>query len=164
MITMILAMSLNGVIGRDGRLPWHIKEDMKRFKAYTMGKTVLMGRKTFESIGKPLPGRVNVVLSRQIKDGGIPGVTVINNITDLAAVPVPESGDTEVVIIGGSKLYRDLIGVCDKLVVTHVQTVIDGDVYAPAIDWSEWERSGTAEVVNEDGYCCVFAEYVRKSR
>jgi dihydrofolate reductase len=145
-LSLIAAVAENGVIGAGGALPWRLSTDMKRFKSLTMGKPVVMGRKTFEAIGKPLAGRVNIVVSRQ--SGFAPkGVTVAASLT--AALIVAEegaraAGDDEIMVIGGSAIYAAALPLADRLYITHVEARPEGDVAFPAIDPGRW-RAVSAE-------------------
>ena len=137
-ITLIVAVADSGVIGRDNTLPWHLPEDLKRFKRLTMGKPMVMGRKTFESIGKPLPGRVNIVVTRDAnyqRDG----VTVVHDV-DAA---LRAAGDApEVMVIGGAELFRAYLPRASRLHLTRVHADIPGDVHWPEIgrEWRLTER------------------------
>jgi dihydrofolate reductase len=150
-----VAIAKNGIIGGDNDLPWYIPEDLKHFKAITLGKTVLMGRKTFDSIikrlGKPLPGRVNVVVTRQENLIVPPGVLVFHSI-DQALEALK---DTEVYVIGGAQIFSETAGRAEKMYITHVHKEYKGDVYFPKIDWSQWEK---IEEEPHDEY--TFATYI----
>lgn len=135
----IAAMSQNRVIGADGKIPWRLPEDMKFFKRTTLGHVVLMGRKTFDSLGKPLPGREHWVVSRSAE---IPGVRVIR---DLAEIAEPADG-REVFLIGGAELYTQLLPRCSELLLTLVKREVEGDAYFPAFE----ESFEMAEVLQED--------------
>jgi dihydrofolate reductase len=134
LITLIVAVADNGVIGRDNTLPWHLPDDLKRFKRLTLGKPIVMGRKTFESIGKPLPGRQNIVVTRDTNYRR-EGVTVVNDVDAAlrAAGAVPE-----VMVIGGAELFRALLPRAGRLHLTRVHGHIEGDVVWPALDQREW--------------------------
>ena len=145
-IVLVAAVAENGVIGQGGALPWRLKSDMKHFRAATMGKPVVMGRKTYLSIGRPLPGRTNIVASRD-RAFAAPGVLVAETIE---AALVAAHGDalrrgvTEIAIIGGADLYMQLMDRADRLVITRVRLQPDGDTKFPLIDpnvWREVERS-----------------------
>ncbi len=129
-IAIIVAMTEKRVIGKENRLPWRIPEDLKRFKKLTMGHTVIMGRKTFESIGKPLPGRANVVISRN-PDFQAPGTVIIRSLEE--ALDRCRNED-EVFVIGGSSLYRAALPLADRLYVTLVHGDFEGDTYFPDFD------------------------------
>jgi len=132
-LVAIAAMASNRVIGKDGKLPWHLPEDLKFFKATTLGKPVLMGRKTFvsivEAIGKPLPGRKNIVLSRTLEPGN--GVSVIKDLNELASLPVP---DSPIYLIGGAQLYASLLPQCDELLLTKLDAAYEGDTFFPEFE------------------------------
>ncbi|GAJ69770.1 dihydrofolate reductase [Vibrio sp. JCM 18904] len=128
-ISMIAAMADNRIIGKDNQMPWHLPADFAWFKRCTMGKPVIMGRKTYESIGRPLPGRLNIVISRDetLKIEGVTTVTSIEQALDVA-------GDVEeVMIIGGGAIYASCLPMANKLYVTHIEAAIDGDTQFP--DW-----------------------------
>ena len=133
-ITLIVAVADNGVIGRDNTLPWHLPEDLKRFKRLTLGKPIVMGRKTFESIGKPLPGRHNIVVTRDANYRR-EGATVVHDADAAlqAAGPAPE-----IMVIGGAELFRALLPRARRLHLTRVHGNIEGDVKWPALDDREW--------------------------
>jgi dihydrofolate reductase len=125
----IVAMASNRVIGREGKLPWHLPEDLKFFKRTTLGHPILMGRKTFESIGKPLPGRKNIVLSRTMEPRE--GVEVIRDISELPRV----CGDAEkVFLIGGAQLFAELLPRCSGLYLTWIEQEYEGDVMLPPFE------------------------------
>ena len=159
-ISLIVAVDEAGVIGFQGRLPWHVSPDLKRFKQVTMGKPVIMGRKTFESIGKPLPGRQNIVLTHQ-SGFAAPGCTVVA--TPAAAIEaaglVPE-----VMVIGGAGVFADFLPAAGRLYLTRVPGRHPGDVWLPPIDWSGWRlASSTAPPPESPGAPppCVFEDYER---
>jgi len=124
----IAAMAANRVIGKDGTIPWRLPEDMKFFKRTTLGHVVLMGRKTYDSIGKPLPGRENWVLTRQ--EIAIPGVTVLH---DLEHIPAAPEG-CEIFLIGGAELYAALLPRCREVLLTRVPGPVEGDAYFPPFE------------------------------
>ena len=136
-VSHVVAMSENRVIGRDGGLPWHIPGDLKRFKAVTMGKIVLMGRKTYTSIGRPLPGRLNIVVTRSVSQAGTypPGVIVCCGLDEAfkyAASVAPEWLD-EVCVIGGGDIYRQTLSKVERVYLSHVQMTVIGDTYYPEL-------------------------------
>ena len=141
-IVLIVAVAENGVIGANGVMPWRLKSDMKRFIALTSGRPVVMGRKTFVSIGRPLPGRTNIVVTR---DAGFraAGIVVTNSFADAMAVA---TGDalrrfaTEIAIIGGVEIYAHWMGSADRLEITEVHARPDGDTRFAEIDASDWEE------------------------
>ena len=133
----VAAMSLNRVIGRDGQIPWHLPEDFKWFKRLTTGHVVLMGRKTFASLGKPLPNRTNLVLSRRAEK--IEGATVL---PDLAALSANHFKPREIFVIGGAEIYAQLLPLCTDLYLTVVQREVAGDTFFPPFEES-WELIDT---------------------
>lgn len=142
-VSLIVAKSTNNVIGKDNALPWSIPADLKYFKEVTLGKTVIMGRKTLESIGRALPGRTNVVLSRT-GDVNIEGVIVRNSLEEAISA---YGSDGEVIIIGGSQIYAQAIDLVDRMYITHVDACVEGDAYFPEVDLSLFDR--TSEVSND---------------
>ena len=141
-IALIVAASQNNVIGLDNQLPWHLPEDLQYFKAVTMGKPILMGRKTYDSIGRPLPGRTNIVLTRDA-NWSAEGVVVVNDLDSATAASekaCAAAGADELMIIGGEQIYRKFLPVADKLYLTKVEAVVEGDAYFPAIDSDEWQQ------------------------
>ena len=134
MISIIVAASMNNVIGTQGDLPWRLSDDLKRFKAITIGKPIVMGRKTWESIGRPLPGRQNIVVTRQ--DGYVAaGCDVVASLDDalVAAADVDE-----VVVIGGSQIYELALPIAKRLYLTRVHADVEGDAYFPELDEASW--------------------------
>ena len=148
-ISHLVAVSNNGVIGVDNDLPWNLKADLAHFRDYTLNKTIVMGRKTFESIGRPLPKRANYVVSRTIES--IPGAHVFKSLDDAfkSAESNSNEADNELVIIGGGYLFRDTIDTFNKLLITRVDCDIEGDVFYPELDLSKWSLLNT-ESFNKD--------------
>jgi|TARA_B100000768_G_scaffold170038_1_gene176087 dihydrofolate reductase len=140
-ISHVVAMSNNWVIGVNNDLPWSLKDDLAHFKEYTTGKIIVMGRKTFESIGRPLPNRINYVISSTLEN--VEGVSIFTNLEDAIEAAKAYNLDkhiaNEVAIIGGGYLFRDSMDTFNKLVLTRVNCSIDGDVYYPEIDFNNWE-------------------------
>lgn len=134
MLELIVAFDDNRLIGRGNELPWHISEDLKHFKKLTTGNRIIMGRVTYESIGKPLPNRENIVLSKAGFE--VEGVKTYDSVNELRANLNDEKKNF---IIGGSKIYEALLPYVDILHISHVRGTYDGDVYFPEIDFSEWE-------------------------
>ncbi|OCJ05186.1 diacylglycerol kinase [Rhizobium sp. AC44/96] len=164
--TILVAVAENGIIGRDGDMPWRLSTDLKRFKALTLGKPVIMGRKTYDSIGKPLPGRANVVISRQAAIDHAE-VTTVSSLADAIAIAetmAAQKGEDEICIIGGGQIYGQAIGLADRLCVTHVETTVAGDTFFPAIDPSVWGAGETIEVPagDKDSYPTRFVVYDRR--
>lgn len=140
-LSLLVAMAKNRVIGRNNQLPWHLSADLKHFKFLTMGQTIVMGRKTFESIGKPLPGRANIIITRQT-GYEVPGATVVNSLEDALLICEETSvGNSENFIIGGEKLYRQTLKLCQRIYITEIQRDFEGDVYFPEFDLIDWEET-----------------------
>ena len=135
MRSIIVAVAENGVIGDQNRLLWHISEDLRRFKELTTGHPVVMGRKTYDSIGRPLPNRVNVVISRQ-EGLTLPGCTVVHSLPEALALFAEEE---EVFVIGGAQIYAEALPLADRFYLTRVGRAYEGDTRFPAWDPSEWE-------------------------
>ena len=159
-VSHLVAVSKNNVIGKDNDLPWKLKRDLLHFKEYTTNKTILMGRKTFESIGRPLPNRTNFVISNTIKS--IDGASVYTNMQD--AVDNVPAGE-EVVIIGGGYLFRESVDYFNKLVLTVVDCEIDGDVFYPEIDLTNWSLESTVgyKKDEENEYDFSVKTYIKNS-
>lgn len=141
-LAVIVAAAENGVIGRNNSLPWHLPEDLRYFKRVTMGKPIVMGRKTFESIGRPLPGRTNIVISRNAGFSA-PGVKVAASLDDALTLGQDIAhidGASEVVVIGGAEIYRLAMPRAGRLYVTEVHASVEGDALLPPINWSEWRE------------------------
>jgi dihydrofolate reductase len=141
MISIIVAVARNGVIGAGNRLPWHLPDDLKRFKALSMGKPIVMGRRTYDSIGKPLPGRTNIVVSRQ-PGLAIAGATVAPSLDSAlhAAGAV-----AEIVVIGGAEIFRQVLARTDVIHLTRVHARIDGDVVFPELDPGTWRETAVEQ-------------------
>ena len=140
-LSIIVAMSENGVIGRDGDLPWRISEDLKRFKKITMGKPIIMGRKTWESIGRPLPGRPHIVISRDAHFRA-EGVDVVQSFeAALARAMELTAADSEIMVIGGAEIYRLAMERADRMYVTEVEGDVQGDTYFPEFDRTAWQET-----------------------
>lgn len=138
--SLVVAVARNGVIGRDNRLPWHLPAELAHFKRVTMGHPVVMGRRTFESIGKPLPGRVNIVVSRN-RDFKAAGCTVV---ASLDAAWLAADGASEVCVIGGTSLFREALPIADRIHLTQVEADVPGDTYFPEFDRGEWVEKEVA--------------------
>ena len=145
-IAMMMAMDKNKLIGSDGGLPWHIPGEMAYFKRVTMGKPVIMGRKTFDSIGKPLPGRRNIVISRN-PDFAVVNVEVVRDLEqafDAARAAVLEQSAEEIMVIGGASICRAAMNATQRLYLTVVDKTYDGDTWLDSFEWKDWS------VVRED--------------
>lgn len=151
MVNIVVAVAENGVIGCDNRLIWHISEDLKRFKRLTTSNTVVMGRKTFESIGRVLPNRQNVVITRDATFAAH-GVDVAHSVDEALAISTGE-----VFVIGGGDIYRQMLPNADRLYLTKVYQNPDGDTYFPEIEAKEWR-----EVAREDCDGYSFIDYERE--
>ena len=138
LISIVVAMARNGIIGRDGDMPWRLSADLKRFKALTLGKPIIMGRKTFESIGKALPGRTNIIVTRN-RDWQVQGTVPVANFDQAISLAVEcPGGDEEICIVGGGEIYRQALDQADILHVTHVDAEPEGDTRFPQIDSAAW--------------------------
>ena len=140
-ISHVVALSNNNVIGVNNSLPWNLKTDLAHFKNYTSNKIIVMGRKTYESIGRPLPNRINLIVSNTIKE--INGAELFKNTEDAinkARELCINKNLEEIIIIGGGYLFRDTLSITNKLVLTKVDCNIEGDVFYPNIDLNEWEK------------------------
>ena len=137
-VSLIVAMARNRVIGVNNTLPWHLPADLKHFKALTMGHHIVMGRKTYESIGKPLPGRTSVVVTRNA-DYAPQGVVVVNS---LEAAISACGNDEEIFVIGGAELYRQIIDLADRIYLTEIDADISGDAHFMELDRKRWEEAG----------------------
>jgi dihydrofolate reductase len=167
-LVLIAAIAENGVIGRDNAMPWRLKSDLRRFRALTLGKPVVMGRKTFLSIGKPLDGRTNIVVSRD-RNFSAPGAVVAANLEAALGAARGDAlrrGAEAIVVIGGADIYAQTLPIADRLVVTLVKACPDGHARFPAIDpraWREIERSDhPAGPGDSAGF--AFVTYARATR
>ncbi len=164
-LSLIVAVSENGVIGRKGDLPWHLSADLKRFKRITMGHVMLMGRKTWESIGRPLPGRTSIVISRQADYAtGFEEVGVAENLDQaLTQARSSPADSSEVFVIGGAQLYELTFPRADQLLLTRVHATVDGDVKFPKVDWNHWQlvEETAHEVDEKNEYAHTYQFYQR---
>ena len=138
-LALIVAMTPAGVIGRAGSLPWHLPSELQFFKRTTMGKPIIMGRKTYESIGRPLPGRTNIIISRNpaFQADGCQVFTSLEAALDAARKLTPES---EAMLIGGAELYQQALPLANRIYLTLVEAELEGDTYFPKLDSSEWRE------------------------
>ena len=146
-IVLVAAVADNGVIGRDNALPWRLSTDLKRFKALTIGKPVVMGRKTYLSIGKPLSGRSNIVVSRD-SNFAPEGVVVARSIDaalNAARADAQKRGADEIVVIGGTDIFVQILPFADRMEITHVHATPEGDTYFPPIDATQWHANSRAD-------------------
>ena len=164
-IVLVAAVAENGVIGRGNALPWRLKSDMQHFRALTMGKPVVMGRKTYQSIGKPLKGRTTIVVSRD-RGFAAPGIVVAPSLDAALATArgdaLRRNADT-IVVAGGAEIYAQAMALATRLAITHVHKQIEGDAFFPAIDPNEWHESARSEheAAAEDEAGFAFVTYER---
>lgn len=153
-VALIAAMASNRVIGMDNGMPWHLPEDLKYFKATTLGKPIVMGRKTFDSLGRPLPGRTNIVISRQqgLQLGGAEVFDSIETALTFAAQKAVADGVDEVMVIGGETLYRQALDQADRLYLTRIDAAPEGDAWFPEFDEGAWELVSERAVDAGEGY------------
>ncbi len=152
-LVLFAAVTDNGVIGSGNSIPWQIPGEQRRVKDLTMGKTLVMGRRTFESIGRPLPGRRSIVVTRD-PQWSHDGVTVVHSVADA----LTEAGDGEVIVFGGGEIYAQTIDQADRLEITHVHQIVDGDARFPEIDHGVWDATATDP---QDGY--TYVSYRRRT-
>ena len=164
-ISHLVAVSNDLVIGVDNDLPWNLKDDLAHFKKYTLNKIIIMGRKTYESIGRPLPNRINYVISRTLKK--IDGAYVFNNLEDAINSAEKhnkkEIQDNEIIIIGGGYLFKETSSSVNKLVITRVDCNVKGDIFYPKIDMSNWKKisSKSYEKDENNDYNFKIEEYLK---
>jgi dihydrofolate reductase len=156
-ISLIAAVASNGVIGRDGRMPWHLPEDLKRFKALTMGHAIVMGRKTYDSIGRLLPGRRTVIVTRQ-HGYRIDGATVVHSLAEAVGAA---RDDDEVFVIGGGEIYAAALPLAHRLHMTELALEVSGDACFPPFDRSRWREVSRDARRADDGTAFDFVVYDR---
>ena len=161
MLSIIAAVAQNQIIGKDNKLIWHLPADLRYFKNATMGHTMIMGRKTFESFGKPLPGRRSIVVTRQ-KDWHYQDVEVAHSLEE--AIDIAPK-DEEVFIIGGAEIYRQALPLSNKMYLTVIHHDFEGDTAFPEVDYTEWELVGNIrhKADEKNKYDYSFRQYIRKS-
>lgn len=167
-LAAVVAIAENGVIGQGNRLPWHISSDLRHFKTLTLGKPVIMGRKTFVSLGRVLPGRETIVVSRDASFAPPAGVFVAASLDaalELAAARAHALGANEIILAGGAEIFAALIERIDRLYVTFIALSPPGDAFFPAIAWSKWKEVRREEHGPQKGDDAgfVFAEYIRQA-
>ena len=155
MLSLIVAVAENGVIGRNNSLPWHISEDLRYFKQITSGKTVIMGRKTFQSIGRPLPNRINIVITRD-PHFHAEGIVIARSLDDALA----KAGDGEAMVIGGSSLFLEALPRADRFYLTEIHRAYDGDVQFPAWDRHPWRETARRRVEGDPDISFVVLERI----
>ncbi len=145
-LTIVAAVADNGVIGRDGTLPWHLPDDLRRFKSLTVGRPILMGRRTFDAIGRPLPARTNLVLTRNPESlpAGVHGVASVEQALEQSA------GAAELCVIGGAEVYKQTLPRTDRLELTLVHAIVDGDVTFPDYQAEQWREVARIEHPADD--------------
>jgi dihydrofolate reductase len=153
-ISLLAAVGANLVIGRDGAMPWHLPQDLAHFKATTMGHTMVMGRKTYDAIGRALPGRRTIVITRQQR-WHAPGVEVAHSLSEAFAL----AGPTEVFVIGGSEVYRQAMPFADRMMLTEIEQSPEGDAFFPPYEPDEWQEIARQA---QDGF--AFVTYERRLR
>ena len=161
LISLIVAMAQNGVIGRENSLPWRLPEDLKRFRSFTLGKPILMGRKTFESIGRPLPERTNLVLTRD-RRWYAHGVIVVHSVAEALS---RAAASEELVAIGGAEIYRLLLPLARRMYLTHVQADVPGDITFPEFDSTQWAdvECSSQPADDEHAYPLTFVTLERRN-
>ena len=165
-LSMMVAKASNRVIGRNNKLPWYLPNDLKYFKQVTFGKPVIMGRKTWDSLGKPLPGRTNIVITRQtdFQAEGAKVVATLDEAVTLAENVAFIEGQDEAVVMGGAEIYALALPKTDRLYLTEVHAEVDGDTWFPEYDTSEWKEIGREDFPAEgpNPYDYSFVVYERK--
>ncbi|MEP9371770.1 dihydrofolate reductase [Mesorhizobium sp. KR1-2] len=168
-LTIYVAIAENGVIGREGGLPWRLSTDLKRFKADTMGKPIVMGRKTWQSFPRrPLPGRLNIVVTRD-RDFRAEGAEVVGSLEDAITLATTRArcvvGADEICIVGGGEIYREALPLADRLHVTHVLAEVDGDTRFPEIDPQVWRVVSALDVPagEKDSHATRYTVYERRA-
>lgn len=159
MISLIAAMGSNRVIGFQGNMPWHLPADLKHFKSLTLHKIIVMGRKTYQSIGKPLPERTNIVVTHD-KNFQAPGCTIINDMEEILKL-----SDDEIMIIGGSQLYQYFLPFASKLYLTYIHQEFTGDTFFPQWDHKAWEEVSRTDYCGDEKnpYDYSFVTLVKKA-
>lgn len=160
-LSIITAMAANRVIGVKNRLPWHLPEDLRHFKALTMGHHIVMGRKTYDSIGKPLPGRTTIIVTRNM-DYAVPGCLAVNSIE--AALTVCH-GDSEIFFVGGAEIYSQVLPIADRIYLTEIKRDFPGDAHFPEFDLSQWSEASREKHTADGGepFEYHFVVYDRKA-
>ena len=155
-ISLIVAVSRNGAIGLNNQLPWYLPEDLKYFKSVTMGKPLIMGRKTFDSIGRPLPGRANIVLTRdpQWTSDGVKVVQSVEQALVAGEIACEAADVDEIMVIGGEQIYRMTIDLADRIYLTQVDADVEGDAFFPDIDLNNWSQTRVKlpEIIDKHPY------------
>ena len=164
-LSILVAMASNRVIGRNGALPWYLPEDLKNFKRLTMGNAIIMGRKTYESIGRPLPGRLNIIITRQ-KNYHVDAAIIVHSIEEaLLSCKKNKAFSGESFIIGGAELYKKTLNLCHRMYITEIQQSFDGDTFFPKFNPDEWVKTVCEKhkSVNDNDLVYHFVIFDRKS-
>ncbi len=150
-VALVVARAQNGVIGRGGELPWRMKSDLQWFKANTLGKPVVMGRKTYESIGRPLPRRANIIITRnsQFSAEGIDVTSSLSDALARAKSVASDAGSPEIAIIGGGEIYKEALPLADVLYLTTIEDDVTGDTVFPALNASDWTIEGAGRIAKD---------------
>ncbi len=159
-LSLIVAVARNSVIGINNTLPWHLSEDLKRFRALTTGHHIIMGRKTYESLGRLLPGRTTVIVTRN-KNYQLEGALVAHSLQ--AAIGLCKD-DTESFVIGGAELYKDGLEYASKLYMTEVELEVAGDAFFPAIDLGHWQETSREAHTSAQGLAFSYVTYIKLSK
>lgn len=150
LLSLLVATSSNRVIGKNNQLPWHLPEDLKHFKTLTMGHPIIMGRKTHESIGRILPGRTNIIVSRK-KNYVATGAIVVNSIQGaLTAGCEVDTSNKEIFVIGGEEIFRQTLSLSQRIYLTEIQKAFEGDAFFPVLDSNEWHESKRVKHFSSD--------------
>ncbi len=164
-VALIVAAAANNVIGRDNQLPWHLPQDLKYFKAITLGKPIIMGRKTYESIGRPLPGRTNIVITRNPQWRAADGVLVVSSLEQaLTQAELLVAADDEVMIIGGAALYRAALSQVERIYLTRIGVEVEGDAWFPELDATEWQLVSVQDGEADAALLHQFLVYQRSAK
>jgi dihydrofolate reductase len=155
-LELIAAVAANGVIGRAGQLPWHLPDDLKHFKQLTHGHAIVMGRRTYESIGRPLPGRQNIVVSRTWDERPHPAVAVAGSLDDAIALVAAAASPPHAFIIGGAALYADALARVDVMHLTELDEAVAGDTFFPPFDRSQWRLLEEIQHGRDDRHAISF--------
>ena len=155
-IALIVAAADNGVIGRQGQLPWHLPLDLKHFKQLSLGHPAVMGRRTFESLGKPLPGRANIVITHQ-QDWAAPGCEVVHSLAEALELAATKPGAEVICVIGGGEIYQAALPVADVVYLTEVHQTPEGDAFFPALSPTDWREETRERHEADEKHACAFS-------
>jgi dihydrofolate reductase len=159
-------MSSNRVIGKDNKMPWHLPEDLQHFKATTLGHTMIMGRKTFDSIGRPLPGRKTIVVSRnpEWQFSGVQTANSLEQAISFAKTPLePYAQLPEIFVVGGSQIYKQALDLADLVIATEIEKEIEGDAFFPVLNPIHWEVKSAKPCTSKSGLNFCIKHYVRRT-